>query len=324
MPQPNKQSILTLIPPLRHQKIPRNLNEIVQLCSARCLRDENLGKQLDEITANESGCLEDLKCLFDDHLSKADNLYEMTREYEYGSKLNTVVRQLGIVENFEWLIDKILHSKEAMVNLVANSYRHQNGFDKFVLMESPNGWKLRLHIWWSDSFISFQESIHDHSWMFASNVLAGRIYSDIFQEVEPEADQAERFKEHQYTSVSRSRENHSNQFQINYVKDTWLRTTESSVMINAGQSYVFPQTMLHRILQPTFDEIHQNPNCGAVTLVLTAPRSRYTSRLINTCNTDYEEEQTVIKMTEFEIRRKLQYVCQYLKDRSDIPLKSPM
>jgi len=80
------------------------------------------------------------------------------------------------------------------VDITKNSYRHNNGFDKFVLMNGSNGWKLRLHVWWSDSYVSFQEDIHDHSWMFASKVLCGEIHSD----------HAQLFKEYQYTSPSKT------------------------------------------------------------------------------------------------------------------------
>lgn len=58
---------------------------------------------------------------------------------------------------------------------------------------------------------------------------------------------------------------------VKYRKKTYLKKIESNITIKSSQSYVFPMTMLHRILQPTFDDIQTNSNYGSMTLVVTAP-----------------------------------------------------
>lgn len=277
--------------------------------------DQHLIEDFNILRQNENKNLNDLKDLLDRTLYIDGDFNDRTFEFEYGKKLNTVVNLIGLKDNFQWLIEQLVNDQQSIMNLTKNSYRHNNGFDKIVLMNGLHGWKLRLHIWWSDSYVSFQEDIHDHSWMFASKVLFGQIHCDVFEDANQNSADSELFKEYQYTSPSKSTDSQS-AYTVEYVKDTYLKKSESNVIIKFGQSYIFPTSMMHRILQPTLNDLQTKNNYGSITLAITAPRVRLTSRLINTIDTDYQQEQALGKMSPNEIVQKLKSISHYTQNYS--------
>lgn len=74
-----------------------------------------------------------------------------------------------------------LTDRENLSEIAARSYAHSNGFDKIVLEDEP-GFKLRLHIWWRGNY-ELDSDVHNHSWDFASWVLIGGLYTELFTEV---------------------------------------------------------------------------------------------------------------------------------------------
>lgn len=82
--------------------------------------------------------------------------------------------------NLFWLIDKILEDSHLFQSVLKESYYHENGFHKIVLLSGPY-FKLRVHHFGAGVKIPM-ENIHDHRWPFASSILSGQLRMDMFRE----------------------------------------------------------------------------------------------------------------------------------------------
>jgi hypothetical protein len=75
----------------------------------------------------------------------------------------------------------ILCSDALLEALGGDASLHGNGFFKIPLIASAAG-KVRLHIWFPGA--PCEENIHDHRWSMTSVIVAGRLTSEGFREVE--------------------------------------------------------------------------------------------------------------------------------------------
>ena len=75
----------------------------------------------------------------------------------------------------------ILSSEALLEALGGDASLHGNGFFKIPLVASAAG-KVRLHIWFPG--VPCEENIHDHRWSMTSVIVAGRLTSEGFREVE--------------------------------------------------------------------------------------------------------------------------------------------
>lgn len=78
-------------------------------------------------------------------------------------------------------LDLLLADERLLAEAARQSYRHQLGFSKFVLMADDAGRCLRLHIW--DSPFTVQEDIHSHCAHFHSRVVLGSLSENSFDMV---------------------------------------------------------------------------------------------------------------------------------------------
>ena len=79
------------------------------------------------------------------------------------------------------LAASILSSEALLEALGRDASLHGNGFFKIPLVASAAG-KVRLHIWFPG--VPCEENIHDHRWSMTSVIVAGRLTSEGFREVE--------------------------------------------------------------------------------------------------------------------------------------------
>ena len=75
----------------------------------------------------------------------------------------------------------ILCSEALLDALGGEASLHGNGFFKIPLVAAAAG-KVRLHIWFPG--VPCEENIHDHRWSMTSVIVAGRLTSEGFREVE--------------------------------------------------------------------------------------------------------------------------------------------
>lgn len=78
------------------------------------------------------------------------------------------------------LIDEICSDDAAVARVASASYRHQLGFEKYVLHVSAQGSSIRLHYW---DAVPQTEDIHSHCASFESMVLLGMLKQDLFEKV---------------------------------------------------------------------------------------------------------------------------------------------
>ncbi|MDA0633315.1 hypothetical protein OUY22_07770 [Nonomuraea sp. MCN248] len=136
------------------------------------------------------------------------------------------------------LLQSALRDEAYLARVAADSYRHNNGFDKIVLVAGPdNRYKLRLHIWWPNRD-RHSEHIHNHRWTFASVILAGELEMEFFA-LTPGGRPMQRYR---YSHPPGG---------THFVRD-WQDSVEVQTVfaetVGPGSSYWLGETMLHRIL----------------------------------------------------------------------------
>lgn len=97
---------------------------------------------------------------------------------------DTIAARLGAAgtpEAIARLADDLLRADALLEVLGSDASLHGNGFYKIPLVAGPTG-KVRLHIWFPG--VPCEENIHDHRWPMTSVVVAGRLTSEGFREVE--------------------------------------------------------------------------------------------------------------------------------------------
>ena len=70
-------------------------------------------------------------------------------------------------------LDALLYDEERLAQVAKQSYRHQLGFMKFVLLTTEDGGSVRLHHW--DESDAKPEDVHSHCAHFQSRVVLGRL-----------------------------------------------------------------------------------------------------------------------------------------------------
>lgn len=170
------------------------------------------------------------------------------------------------LRDIQQLLLQLLANPEQLGQISQRSYQHGNGFLKVVLLD--RGYKLRLHIWFAGQ--SCEENIHDHRWSFASHILCGTLYSEIWRDARIDVCPAVLADEYQYHAAR------GNQAAFKTYKGVSQLTCETSLAYSAGQSYVMPEQRLHRIINPGQQLV--------ATIMCTAPTGQGTTRLIPTQN----------------------------------------
>ncbi len=212
-----------------------------------------------------NGRLIDLISLMDRAVNKSNPAVLM--------EMNTILADPSILS---LLTKRILSSKLLFNKLLKQSYYHENGFHKIVLL-SGNHFKLRLHHFGVAAKIPM-ENIHDHRWYFASSILLGSLKMDMFQVSEDPID-AEPLYHFIYNS-NKANGCYTTQFKGHaYLKKT------SAVKFNQGDHYLMTPNELHRIKNQSGEE--------SVTLILTGKTVGDTCNLFS--KRDFLEEEKEMK-----------------------------
>ena len=98
-----------------------------------------------------------------------------------GDQLAAALAAAGTPAAICALATAILQSEACLEALGCEASLHGNGFYKIPLVASAAG-KVRLHIWFPG--VPCEENIHDHRWSMTSVIVAGRLTSESFREVE--------------------------------------------------------------------------------------------------------------------------------------------
>lgn len=191
-------------------------------------------------------------------LTKVIDLFAKSR---LPHSLLLVSRFLSSDEVLLKLIEKILNDKTCFARMVAESYYHQNGFDKIVLL-SGEGFKVRLHHFHAQSQNAPMENIHDHRWPFASTILNGRFDMLMFEETECAGELRKL-----YTYYS---DKSTGQYRTDLVGERKLKCIGKYTM-EEGVSYIMLPHELHSI-------VHL-PQSEAITLIVTGNNERETCKL---------------------------------------------
>lgn len=186
--------------------------------------------------------------------------------------------------NMTTLLSSITQSPALLKQIAARSYWHGNGFLKVVLLDQ--GYKLRLHIWFSGT--SCEENIHSHRWGFVSHVLTGSLKSELWADAAnddstallctselPIADSHTSIllsDEYLYTAKHQKNKTHISAHKY-YVGVAHLKKLQN-VIQTAGTSYVMTPDQLHRINHPGEELV--------ATVICTAPTQVLTNRLFPT------------------------------------------
>lgn len=205
------------------------------------------------------------------------------------SEILTLINQsLSQPDTLSLLIRCIIESPVMFARMLDNSYYHENGFHKVVLLSGKN-FKLRLHHFGVSSKIPM-ENIHDHRWAFASTILSGTLEMDMFEQSQQVVD-----------------ENKLIHYLYNSDKSTGAYSTDKIGMVSlnkiesrfyeAGKTYLMLPEELHRIKNLEGQE--------SLTLILTGKPENNTCNLFALREINDEEKNT-LKYEEAEIRKMLE------------------
>ncbi|OJW34624.1 MAG: hypothetical protein BGO54_07795 [Sphingobacteriales bacterium 46-32] len=195
-----------------------------------------------------------------------------------------VVTELGKKENFGPLLSCISNDEVLIDNVIKNSYRHDNGFHKIVLLSS-HYFKLRLHLFQPIPEIPLpMENIHNHRWNFASKIISGSLKMELFRE-----DDSGGVEVNNYTYLSK---NGSDQYAVEYNGKINLERL-SLIRYDSGCTYFMKSKELHRIINPN--------NESTCTLMITGSPLSEKCKLYS-YNTFLNERQTVSSYSEEELR----------------------
>ncbi len=175
-------------------------------------------------------------------------------------------------------------------SLLANSYRHDNGFYKVVLWSSVNSqFKIVLHVWPGEEGQDRWDNIHNHRWDFVSSVLLGAI-------------DFEQYEQHpsgqQLTGFSYGSPDGGTAYSLTEAGQFRIVPTVAGRMAT-GSCYSLPHQMLHRAWgEPatlTATLVLQRPPAVATTLVL--PRGEQaTGEAVRLPQFDHHELMSALRM----------------------------
>jgi hypothetical protein len=166
--------------------------------------------------------------------------------------LSLIIKVISRPEILNRLVRTIMNDNSLWQKALQNSYRHENGFHKIVLMDGEY-FKLRLHHFGATSKIPM-ENIHDHRWPFASSILSGELKMDIFQRTDSTSD-SEEVHHFIYKSDKSNGEYKTEEVGLAYLEKIEQRT------YYPGETYLMRTDELHRITNQDGDE--------SITLILT-------------------------------------------------------
>ena len=199
------------------------------------------------------------KALQSQSLSTLENaLKNLLCKEQTPQKMSMIIAALGKEPRKELLFKMLLKNMAWQKALLQNSYMHDNGFEKWVLLSTPY-YKLRLHVY-EDTRLIPQENRHNHSWDFASYIMEGCLQNTIY--TPDEVNGEEELLHYQYSPVK------GDEYSTSLIEKARLRKM-TDINLSAGTAYFMPAEVIHRIsYENTFKQ-------RTVTLMLTGNRKNY-------------------------------------------------
>lgn len=205
--------------------------------------------------------------------------------------LGNIIFTLAAKQNRNRFVELLCADDKHLEFIEGASYLHDNGFKKFVLLQTPL-YKVRLHIW--DTVVDKlpQENVHDHRWPFASVMLTGYFASKIYKVTE--RGDEERFA-YQYSPVIDGKYN---------LRNTGMATLQESIplVIKKDNGYYMPPETLHRVVYDGKER--------AMTLVITGVPVNDNCRLF--AKSELKEEETAVERMNKSAIRNTIYELKYL------------
>jgi len=165
----------------------------------------------------------------------------LSADFNGGIPRATVTQLLSHVTNRalgEYLVE-LMRDEYTLRQIVKNSYVHQLGFEKYILLTdvTNNRFSLRLHYWQKDSVTPFEGEIHNHCHSFTSKVFLGSLIHT-FYDIDPAGDSLSLFEYsiHPHTHVSKQR----------YIRNTGSVAISRSE-VSSGQVYSLSSDILHSV-----------------------------------------------------------------------------
>lgn len=187
--------------------------------------------------------------------AKPQKLVKLIDRLTANAKDETLIEINNILsrpDKLSFLIKQILKNEMLLSNVVSESYYHENGFHKIVLLSGKN-FKLRLHHFGVAAKIPM-ENIHDHRWPFASSILTGQLTMDTFSASDIDKGE-EAFYHFRYGS-----DKQSGSYSTDLIGRKFLNKIDTRIY-NSGESYLMRTNELHRIKNTIGQE--------SITLILT-------------------------------------------------------
>lgn len=143
----------------------------------------------------------------------------------------------------------------AYVQQITKNSDHVDFFDKLVIMKGMKGWKLRLHIFNSDTLGEVQEGLHSHRNHFVSSCLYGKIKQSIWEPCDKDDYGAIEFNQYEYNPIIN---NEGKMFNLTkngkiHMREVRIETTYQN------QKYYMHPSIIHKVIEAS-------GNC--ITLVL--------------------------------------------------------
>lgn len=183
--------------------------------------------------------IEELKTYIDMHIAKGGE-----------TAIREVNSLFSVPANLSFLLQCIMNNDDLLQSTLDESYYHENGFHKLVILHGKN-FKLRMHHFGNTARIPM-ENVHDHRWAFASTILSGELKMRLFEVNENDGEPVIHYK---YDSNKLSGQYETIQVGKTNVKQIKEKTYK------AGEQYFMGTTDLHRIINQPFEE--------SITLILT-------------------------------------------------------
>ncbi|MFC3809776.1 hypothetical protein [Lacihabitans lacunae] len=172
--------------------------------------------------------------------------------------MSNLISSLSHPNHRKMLFGMFLKNESLQENMLQSSYQHDNGFEKWVLIDNPS-YKLRLHIY-EDSQAMPQENRHNHAWDFASSIIEGCLQNSIY--AIDDVNGNERLNHYQYSPAS------ADAYGTKFIGSRLLRKM-TDVQMTAGTAYFMPAEVIHKIsYEQTFKQ-------RTITLMITGNRKSY-------------------------------------------------
>lgn len=187
------------------------------------------------------------------------------------------------------LIYKINHTPSLFKLMVDNSYYHENGFDKIVLLQGTH-FKLRLHRFYPAASSMPAENIHNHRWNFASAMLHGSFHTVNYVF----SDNGERLYHNTYYADKRS-----GSYTVEQIGTCCVQPIQDN-LIKRGQTYYMPNKNMHRIT---------GINPGGATTIIVTGASKAESCVLLSKRPFKKNKQKIISLTKKRVQNTLMHFC---------------